>query len=70
MDCWKCERPAHGVCAFCGRGVCKDHTQSIPNILAVFSSKDEVKKAIVVQDALYCGLCRPAEEPVPLENIE
>jgi len=70
MDCWRCERPAHGVCIFCGRAVCKDHVQSIPNILAIFTNKEGIKKAIVVQDALHCGICKPAEEPVALENLD
>ncbi len=70
MDCWQCERPAHGVCIFCGRAVCKDHVQSIPNILSVFANKEGIKKAIVVQDALFCGICKPNEAPVTLDNLD
>ncbi len=25
MKCWFCEQDARGVCAACGRGLCKDH---------------------------------------------
>ena len=25
MQCWNCDKPASGVCAFCGRAVCKEH---------------------------------------------
>ena len=50
MNCWHCERPAHGACRFCGRGVCKEHTKSMPFVLATYSEKDSVK-AVVVDDA-------------------
>lgn len=70
MNCWHCDRPAHGVCVFCGRGVCKEHAQSMPNIVAMYKSKDGVLKAIVVEDALYCGVCRPKEDPVEMEWLD
>jgi len=42
----------------------------MPNVLAVYSSKEGVKKAIVVQDALFCGVCRPSDDPVSLDKLE
>ena len=70
MNCWHCERPAHGVCSFCGRGVCKEHAKTMPNILSVYRDKNNVLKAIVVSDALYCGVCKPKEEPIEVEWLD
>ena len=70
MNCWHCDRPAHGVCVFCGRGVCKEHAQNMPNIVAMYKNKDSVLKAIVVADALYCGVCKPKEDPVEMEWLD
>lgn len=67
MNCWHCERPAYGACRFCGRGVCKEHIKSMPFILAAYSEKESVK-AIVVEDALFCGVCKPNDEPIDLET--
>jgi hypothetical protein len=27
-------------------------------------------KALVVPDALYCGVCRPREDPIPLKGLD
>ncbi len=70
MNCWTCDRPASGSCRFCGRGVCKDHAAEAPTIVAVYSSKAGQKMAIVVPDSLYCGVCHPRGDPVPLEELE
>ena len=70
MNCWYCERPAHGTCVFCGRGVCKEHAQTMPNILAIYRDKENVLKAIVVADALYCGVCKPKEDPVEMDWLD
>ena len=69
VNCWHCERPAQGVCRFCGRGLCRDHVQSLPYILTTFLSQNKVK-AIVVGDTLYCGLCKPVEDPVDLLDAD
>ena len=70
MECWTCERPAHGVCSFCGRGTCKEHHKVMPNLVTIFEGKNNVKKGVVVDNALFCGECQPREEPVPLEGLE
>lgn len=69
MNCWHCDRPAHGVCRFCGRGVCREHTKVLPHIEALYHDDSNVQKALVVADALYCGVCRPQEDPVPLPQL-
>lgn len=70
MNCWHCERPSHGICVFCGRGICKDHVQTMPNILTIYRDKANELKAIAVADALYCGVCKPKEEPVAVEWLD
>jgi len=42
----------------------------MPNILAVYRDKNNVLKGIVVPDALYCGICKPKEEPVKMEWLD
>jgi hypothetical protein len=69
MECWHCNRPAHGVCRFCGRAICRDHAQRMPFILETFNDHEGHTKAIVVDDTLYCGLCKPKDTPIELKNI-
>ncbi len=66
MNCWHCDRPAHAVCIFCGRAVCKDHVKKLPNILGVYKSEGEEMKVIAVDDAIFCGQCRPRDDPITL----
>ena len=40
----------------------------MPNILAIYKNKESVLKAIVVADALYCGICKPKEDPIAMES--
>jgi hypothetical protein len=69
MNCWHCERPAHGTCRFCGRAVCKEHAKSLPRIEQVFCDDHGKYKALVVADALWCGVCEPREDPVDLPEL-
>ena len=70
MECWQCGKPAQGVCRFCGRAVCKEHAQTLPHIEALFHSQQGIHKALVVADALWCGVCQPKEDPVELPQLE
>ncbi|MFH0797209.1 MAG: hypothetical protein V2A65_09185 [Candidatus Omnitrophota bacterium] len=69
MNCWHCERPAFGVCKFCGRGLCKEHVKAMPYILDIYTKVGDSYKAVVVDNVLYCGVCNPKEEPVELKNL-
>jgi hypothetical protein len=66
LNCWHCERPAHGVCSFCGRGVCKDHAKERPGVLGLYAGDAGRPKALAVQGALWCGVCQPSDEPIDL----
>ena len=70
MNCWHCERPAYGTCRFCGRGVCKEHAQTLPHIEELYRGEDGIQKALVVADALWCGVCKPKEDPVELPQLK
>ena len=71
MDCWICKTTALGTCRFCGRGICGDHAKFMPFILEVYHPRTkEHVQALVVEDALYCGVCRPRPQPVPMEELD
>lgn len=70
MNCIHCNRTAHAACKFCGRAVCKDHIQAYPYIVSLYTGDDDVPMAIVVPDAVYCGVCKPREQPVPLPELK
>lgn len=71
MDCWIDRKTALGVCRFCGRGICQDHAQFRPYILQLYNSRTkQVIKALVVEEALYCGVCKPRPEPIELAELE
>ena len=71
MTCWSCAKSARGTCRFCGRGVCEDHARTGPFVLTVHTSASRQRtEAIVVEDALQCGHCRPRPQPVPLPELD
>lgn len=70
MKCWHCERPSHATCRFCGRGVCKEHAQEMPYVVHTYHTTQGDYKAIVVDGAIWCGLCKPQQDPIPLENMD
>ncbi len=42
-----------------------------PFVLDLFRGrKHEILRALVVDDALHCGVCRPKGEPVELPELE
>jgi hypothetical protein len=69
LDCWQCRRTALGTCRFCGRGVCEDHADEKPFILELFRSAGPTK-ALVVEDALFCGVCTPRPDPIELPELD
>ena len=69
MVCWHCRRTAVGSCRFCGRGVCEDHAQEQPYVLELYRG-GETTRALVVEDALFCGACSPRPDPVDLPELD
>ena len=70
MNCWHCNEAAQGLCILCGRGICKKHAKRNPNILAAFDEEGDVPRVIMVDDALWCGLCKPLPETVEMPELE
>lgn len=72
MDCWTCERTALAACRFCGRGACREHAKVLPFVLEVLRGRppDDSAQALVVDDAIHCGVCHPRGEPVPLPELD
>jgi len=69
LDCWSCRRTAVGTCRFCGRGVCEDDAEQRAYILNLFRGVDATK-ALVVEDALFCGKCTVRPDPMPLPELD
>jgi hypothetical protein len=70
MECWYCERPSHAICRFCGRSICKTHARQMPYIIHTYRTSKEEYKAIVVADAVWCGECKPQQDPITLSHME
>ena len=69
MDCWHCRRTAVATCRFCGRAVCEDHVQPHPYILELLKT-DGMSKALVVEDAVFCGACTPRPDLLDLPDVQ
>ena len=70
MNCVHCNRTAHAACKFCGRAVCDKHFNESPVIVALYKSDEGPQKAIVVPNAIWCGICKPREQPVSLPELK
>ncbi len=69
MKCIYGDKEAQAVCRFCGRAVCSDHIQKMNYIVSIFPGEKGKSKALVVAEAVYCGVCKPLPEPVDLPTI-
>jgi hypothetical protein len=49
--------------------VCEDHAKTKPFVLDLFRT-GEGTKALVVEDALFCGACKPRPAPVALPELD
>ena len=68
MQCWICAAPANGTCRFCGRAVCRQDAKFQAFVLEVYPA-DGTLYGLAVEDALYCGVCKPRPEPVRMEFL-
>jgi hypothetical protein len=51
--------------------VCRDHAKVHPFILDVFrGKKHDQLRALVVDDALHCGICKFRGDPVDMPELE
>jgi hypothetical protein len=61
---------AVGTCRFCGRGVCENHVDTRPYVISLDRTATGVSRAVVVENALHCGVCRPRPSPVELPELD
>ena len=69
MNCWVCDLPAHATCRFCGRAVCREHARTMPYLLQTFQTSRGLE-GLGVDEAVYCGVCKPKRDPVRLDFLE
>jgi hypothetical protein len=74
VNCWKCDdrgeaRPALAVCSFCGRAVCKEHSSTMPSFIAMFLGGNSTPKGLAVANVIWCGICEPQPEPIPMPEL-
>jgi hypothetical protein len=51
--------------------VCEDHARFGPFVLEVHRSEARSRtEALVVEDALQCGTCKPRPQPVPMPELD
>ena len=41
----------------------------MPRIIDIFQKGDSSHYALVVTNALYCGVCKPREDPVKMDQL-
>jgi len=49
--------------------VCEDHVKTKPFILDLFRGAEHTR-ALVVEDALFCGACSPRPDPLDLPELD
>ena len=69
MRCWVCGAAAEGVCRFCGRAICKPHARTQAFLLEAWQTPTGLR-GLAVDEAIWCGVCRPRPEPIALEFLE
>ncbi len=70
MICWLCSKAARGACRFCGRALCEDHALEHPYVIGLFRDRDGVDlRALVTEDALFCGVCTPRSDPIDIPGL-
>lgn len=68
MECWVGGENAAGACRLCGRGVCKAHARELPYLTVVYEGPNG-PEGLAVENVLWCGICKPHPEPVPLRGL-
>jgi hypothetical protein len=43
--------------------------KKMPAILTIYVGEANTPKAVVVSDALYCGVCKPQPEPIEMPEL-
>ncbi len=43
--------------------------KKMPSIITIYVGEANVPKAVVVSDALFCGVCKPQPEPLEMPEL-
>jgi hypothetical protein len=70
MNCIECDRPANGICRFCGRALCKDHFKVSNYILSLYPGPKDDDKVLIVKNVVKCQICQPQGEFISLNLKE
>lgn len=65
MKCWKCEREASAICAFCGVALCTECVKTNRYLTGIAaqgprgwgSIPSQEMDAVIVENAVWCGNC-------------
>jgi hypothetical protein len=49
--------------------MCKVHAKEMPYIIAAYNGPKGLE-GLAVEGVLWCGVCRPRAEPVPLDFLQ
>jgi hypothetical protein len=69
VRCWVCGGDAEGVCRFCGRAICKTHARTKPFLFDTWDDGGRLR-ALGIEDALHCGVCKPRPDPVDADFLK
>jgi hypothetical protein len=64
-----CGGSAEGICRFCGRAICKQHARTQAFLFDVWRTSLGLR-GLAIDDALWCGVCRPRPEPISVEFLD
>lgn len=70
MKCWDCgDKDAQAACAFCGRFTCKDCAIEMSSFLTMYLGANNTPKGLAVGKVIWCGICEPQPEPIPMPEL-
>jgi hypothetical protein len=69
MKCWRCDEDARASCKMCGRFVCKSHTAKLSTFISMYLGDQSTPKGLAVANVVWCGLCDPQPEPIPMPEL-
>jgi len=43
--------------------------KKMPNVITIYVGEGNTPKAVVVAEALFCGVCKPQPEPIEMPEL-
>ncbi len=69
VQCWTCGADASATCRFCGRATCKEHAKTKSFLFETWDDAGTLR-ALAVEDAIHCGVCKPKAAPIDAEFLK